>query len=116
MLRIVVLKWPVSTESERLLVADPIAEIRAELQRVKGWPESIAHVPNVLDRCMECSCRWPCTEAEAAQDAAKLANALERALAFIEEGEAAGWASSAHSYAGRAESALSDIAQLLREE
>lgn len=105
-------------------MADPLAEIRAELQRVKVWPESIAHVPNVLGRCMERSCRWPCTEAEAAQDAAKLAKALERAMGVLEGHEPMDAVDGAPQFCDTcwvewpcdSVEALSDIAQLLREE
>lgn len=63
---------------------DPIEQIRAEIERIKGWQETFHAKEDERGFCDVCSCRWPCTEAEVAQDAGRMGRALELALSLAE--------------------------------
>jgi hypothetical protein len=58
----------------------PLDAIRSELERIKGWEQTFHAKEDGRGFCDVCCCRWPCTEAEVAQDAARVAKALETLL------------------------------------
>jgi hypothetical protein len=90
-------------------MTNPLDAIRSELERIKGWEQTFHAKEDERGFCDACCCRWPCTEAEVAQDAAKAAKALERAVAIIERMEKA-------TYMPMCREALSDIARILEGE
>lgn len=67
-----------------MTMSDPLTAIRAELERVKGWEQTFHAKQDGRGFCDACCCRWPCTEQEIAQDAARMARALETLVPVLE--------------------------------